>query len=273
MTDAMLFSGAEAERLADEIEARASRDLYAAAPPGMRTRSVAIGGATALIAPTLPVSYFNRVIGLGNESPATADAIDRIITAYSEVDVKAYWIHLVPSARPSSLPALLSQRGFVQPPRRSWAKFLRGAEAPPLPRTDLRLREARPVDADAVAAVLCAAFGMPPVVGPWFGGLIGRPGWRVWVAEQGGRVVATGSLYVYRETGWLGAGATLADHRGHGAQTALLATRMAAAAEAGCRILATETGEPVKAEPNPSLSNIRRAGFVQICSRLNYASP
>jgi hypothetical protein len=181
----MNFSGPQAERLADEIEARASRDLYAAAPRPMRTRTAAIGGATALIAPSLPVTYFNRVIGLGNESPATADAVDRIIAAYTEVDVNAYWIHLVPCAQPSNLPALLGQRGFALPPRRSWAKFLRGVEAPPLPRTDLRVREAGAADADAVAMVLCAAYGMPPAVGSWFGGLIGRPSWRVWVAEQG----------------------------------------------------------------------------------------
>ena len=43
------------------------------------------------------------------------------------------------------------------------------------------------------------------------------------------------------------------------------------AADACCTVIATETGESIAGEVNPSLNNIRRAGFVQVCSRLNYA--
>jgi GNAT superfamily N-acetyltransferase len=67
-------------------------------------------------------------------------------------------------------------------------------------------------------------------------------------------------------------GATLPEYRRRGAQTALLAARIAAAAAADCTVLATETGESIAGEPNPSLANIRRAGFTQACSRLNYAA-
>ena len=56
-----------------------------------------------------------------------------------------------------------------------------------------------------------------------------------------------------------------------GAQSALLAARIAVAADAGCTVLATETGESISGEKNPSLDNIRRAGFEQVCSRLNLA--
>jgi hypothetical protein len=52
----------------------------------------------------------------------------------------------------------------------------------------------------------------------------------------------------------------------------MLAARINAAAAEGCTVLATETGESVAGEANPSLNNIRRAGFVQVCSRLNYAA-
>jgi GNAT superfamily N-acetyltransferase len=157
--------------------------------------------------------------------------------------------------------------------RRSWAKFLRGVERA-LPRdTQLTPREATAADSKAVATVICAAYRLPPDLSPWFAGLVGRPGWRVWLAERDGQVVATGSLFVHGETAWLGVAATLAQHRGLGAQSALLAARVNAAAELGCRVLATETGEPTENEPNPSLDNIRRAGFTQISSRLNYASP
>jgi hypothetical protein len=49
--------------LADEIEALASCDPYAAAPPQLRATAMRIGGATALCMPSVPVSHFNRVIG------------------------------------------------------------------------------------------------------------------------------------------------------------------------------------------------------------------
>jgi GNAT superfamily N-acetyltransferase len=269
----MNFSSAEAERLADAIEAAASRDLYDAAPAALRLRAVSVGGATALVAPTLPVTYFNRVIGLGNQAPATADDIDSAMSVYAASGVSAYWIHLVPSARPPDLTARLVQRGFAPAARRSWAKFLRGVQPPTAPRSDLVLRAASPADASAAAAVVCTAYGMPATVAPWFAALVGRPGWQVWIAEREDRIVATGSLFVRGDFGWLGAAATLAEHRGQGAQRALLAARIDAAARAGCRVVATETGEAVDAEPNPSLANIRRVGFTQVCSRLNYAAP
>jgi GNAT superfamily N-acetyltransferase len=92
------------------------------------------------------------------------------------------------------------------------------------------------------------------------------------VAEVDGRIAGTGSIFIRDRTAWVGIGATLPDVRKRGAQTALLAARIAAAKAAGCTVVATETGESVAGEPNPSLANIRRAGFTQVCSRLNFAS-
>jgi GNAT superfamily N-acetyltransferase len=267
----MQFSGPEAERLADAIEATACRDLYAAAESGLRMRASGIAGSTVLIAPTLPVPYFNRVIGLGNDAAAREDDIEQVMAAYSSAAVSTYWIHRIPSAQPPNLASLLEHRGFTPAPRGSWAKFLRNVEDAPAIRTDLRLREATPADAMPVAHVLTSAYGMPAPVGPWFGALIGRPGWQVWVAELGGRIVATGALFVQGDIGWVGAGATLAEYRGRGAQRALLSARIDAAAARGCSVLGTETGEPIAAEPSPSYANIVRAGFTRVCSRMNYA--
>jgi GNAT superfamily N-acetyltransferase len=113
---------------------------------------------------------------------------------------------------------------------------------------------------------------MPASLAAWFGALLGRPGWRVFVGEAAGRMVAAGSMFVRGPTAWLGIGATRADFRNRGAQGAMLAARINAAAAEGCTVLATETGKSVAGEANPSLNNIRRAGFVQVCSRLNYAA-
>lgn len=269
----MNFTGQEAERLADAIEAKACCDLYVAAPAALRLSARTVKGATILLAPTLPVTYLNRVIGCGDEPSAVADILAEAATAYGTAGVQSYWIHLTPSAQTPQSLEMLQQRGFALASRRSWAKFLREVTAPPIPRTDLTIREATHDDATTVAAVVCAAYGMPPPIAPWFAALVGRPNWQVWVALHQGRIVATGSMFIDGDSAWLGVGATLAEYRGRGGQSALLAVRIRAAAAVGCRVVATETGEPVGGEPNPSLDNIRRMGFVQVCSRLNYAAP
>jgi len=271
--DAPTFAADERCRLADLIESRAMADMYSAAPPGLAFRSEIIDGATLLMAPRLPVAYFNRVIGLGVAQPATEASLGAIIERFENAEVAEYWIHLNPAARPHALANWLADRGFAPPPRRTWAKFLRGPE-PYAPRpSELVVREAEPGDAHAIAQTVCDAFGMPSMLAPWFAALVGRPRWRFVVAERAGAVVAAGAVFIDGDRAWLGIGATLAQHRKLGAQSTLLAARVALAAQAGCSVLSTETGEAVAGEPNPSLSNIRRAGFEQVCSRTNLAAP
>jgi GNAT superfamily N-acetyltransferase len=265
-----LPSGAAAERLADLIEARACADLYAAAPAALGASAALAGEVAVLCVPSLPVSFFNRVMGLGNAEPATDADLERVIKTFTSAGVPEYWIQVSPAARPADLPRMLAARGFAPPPRRSWSKFLRTTDAAPAAQCEYTIRPARSADAAAVAQVVATAYGLPPSIAPWFAGLVGRPDWQVWVAEQDGAVVATGSLHIGGRHGWLGVGATLADRRGRGAQSSLLAARIRAAREAGCDIVATETGDPVAGEKNQSLENIRRAGFQWVCSRINY---
>jgi hypothetical protein len=72
--------------------------------------------------------------------------------------------------------------------------------------------------------------------------------------------------------GWLGIAATVPEHRRKGAQGAILAARIEAAAAAGCEVVVTETGEPVDGQPGASYRNIARAGFEAQYVRPNYLS-
>ncbi len=260
-------------RLADDVEAAASADVYAAAASSLGLRVERVEGVTVLLAPRIPVNYFNRAIGLGGHEPATEKGLDTIIDAYGAAGVSDFWVHLSPGARPAELPDWIAARNLRPPPRRSWAKFLRApaalAASPP---AGLEVRLATTADGADVGRVAATAFGMPPQLGSWFASLIGREGWQVFLAEIEGTIAATGSVFLHERTAWVGIGATLPEFRKRGAQTALLAARIAAANAAGCTVVATETGESVSGEPNPSLANIRRAGFTQVCSRLNFAS-
>lgn len=262
-------------RLADHAEAAAFADLFAAAPLPLSAALALdvrrIGGATVLLAPRVPATFFNRALGLGLDVPATEADLDTILGHARETGCREFWVQITPIAAPVKLPEWLSAKGFALAPRRAWSKMLRGTEPPEAPRTSLQVRPARPGDAEALADAIRQAFEMPAAFIPWIAALPQRPHWHAFVAADGDRVVGGGFLHAASDVGWVGMAGVLPQWRRRGGQQALLSARLQAALDLGCRHVATETGEPIGDEPNPSLANLRRAGFRHVCSRLNYA--
>jgi GNAT superfamily N-acetyltransferase len=210
----------------------------------------------------------DHVFGLGLSAPATDGVLERIAAFYGR---QPYWIALAPHASPAGLGDRLRALGFAED--YAWTKFRRGVDDPPETKTSLRVEEALPRHAEAYGRVVCAAFGYPGGLAPWPGAVVGRPGWRCFTALAGDEPVATGALFVHEDEGWLTLGATLPGYRGQGAQSTLLAVRIRAAAEAGCRLLTTETGAPVTDRPSNSHRNILRAGFEIAYVRPNLRAP
>ena len=105
---------------------------------------------------------------------------------------------------------------------------------------------------------------------PWLANLIGRAGWQHYLAFEGDTAVGAGALFIKNNIGWLGFGGTLASHRKRGAQGAIMAQRIRAAAEAGCDWVITETGEDTPQNPNPSYHNMVRTRFTLAYQRANY---
>ncbi len=103
---------------------------------------------------------------------------------------------------------------------------------------------------------------------------MGRPGWRQWAAFDGaepvGERVGFGALFVSGGIGWIGLESTRPTHRGQGIQTALIATRLRAAAELGCRLISVETADDTPEKPNPSTHNLARMGFQVAYKRPNW---
>jgi len=262
-------------RTADEAEARAMRAMAACAPRAVlgafRPDAPRIDGSTLLMSRGLPAWLFSRVIGLGDGMPATEAMLDQILTLYRRADCTSPWIHLTPGALPEALPAWLAARGFHPARRRTWAKMLRGREAPPERRTDFMVIGLGARHAAAAGALVRDVFGLPAPVEAWFAALVEEPGWRAFGAFDGAQLVGVGFVYVDGPLAWLGAGATIPAMRGRGAQGALLARRIEHAIALGCGSIVSETGESVAGEPNPSLANLHRVGFQQVCSRANLA--
>lgn len=263
--------------LADRAEAAAYADIYDAAPEALRRqlglRVEHVGGATALLAPRLPTTMFNRVIGVGLDRPAAAADLAALRRLYRDAGAGAWWLHWSPFAAPDGGTAWLLGQGFTAPARRSWAKMLRATAAPPRAASDLEVAEATEAQAAEVGASVATCFGMPPFMGDWIAALHRRPGWRVYALTDAARVVGGGCLFIGDDAGWLGMGAVLPSHRGRGGQAALMARRIADAGAAGRAWAVTETGEVIGDEPNPSLANMVRSGFRCVASRLNFEYP
>ncbi|HSB39382.1 MAG TPA: GNAT family N-acetyltransferase [Gaiellaceae bacterium] len=252
---------------AELAELEAFRDLYAVAPAGLGARTAELGGALCIrLEADARSAMFNRVLGLGLDRPATEEGLERIASFYR--DGIAWAVALAPQAEPPELPSWLERRGSTK--GYGWTKFTRRAGGAPV--ADTQLRVERVEEGVAFAEAFVRGYGTPEFFRGWLARLPRRPGWHCFVAFDGGEPAGVGALYVTGAVGWLGIAATVPEHRRKGAQNAILAARVDAAAEAGCEIVATETGEPRDGEPGGSWRNIARAGFEPQYVRPNYLS-
>lgn len=222
-----------------------------------------IAGATCYATPSVPgVVMFNRVVGLGlGDEPVTDSVLDAIDAFFRETGTR-YGISLS-SAQPD-LRERLEARGFGE--GYAWMKFRRDVSTPAPVNTSLRVEETR--DGAEFGRVAAAAFGLPAFEAI-FAPLAGAGGWHLFLARDDGAAVGCGALYASDGVGWLGAGGTRPEHRGKGAQSAILAWRVERARELGLDVLTTETGERTPDRPSASYRNILRAGFEEAYLRPN----
>jgi GNAT superfamily N-acetyltransferase len=227
---------------------------------GSRAFSSAVeaGGAIVLSVPEAPESpMLNRVVGLGIDRPATEAGLDQALAAIGAG--VTFYVAVAPSARPVELPDWLRTRGLEQ--GWGWMTFRRGVGAPPPAETELRLAEVATADgAAAFGHIVRVGFGLPEATEPRLAGMPDS-GWLCWLAFDGDEPTGGGALYAAEGVAYLSFAATLPEHRGKGAQNALLAARIRRAAELGCDLVITETGERRADQPSNSYRNILRAGF------------
>jgi GNAT superfamily N-acetyltransferase len=227
-------------------------------------RTLELGGALCLRLDTAPQAVeLNRAVGLGLSDPATEAGLDE---ALRFMDGTSSAVAVTPDAQPPELRTWLEARGFGA--GYGWTKFIRPAADPPPSRTALRVEKVE--EGRAFGDAFVRGYGLPGLFGPWLARLPGREGWHCYVGFDGETPAASGALYVTGEVGWLGLAATVPEHRGKGAQGAILSARIEAAADAGCSVVVTETGEPRNGQPGASYRNILRAGFEPQYVRANY---
>jgi GNAT superfamily N-acetyltransferase len=228
------------------------------------------GGAVCTAAAWAPDNPFlNRACALGVGGSGSEDDLDEIAAFFGAHGVERYVVAPTPFGG-DGLVERLRARGFE--PGYAWMKFRRdAADVPDDVTTALRVGPA--ASGADFAAVVGTVFGMPADVVEIFGVLPELPGWHCLAAYDGDVPVAVAALFVLGRAAWLGSAGTLPEHRGRGAQSALLAARISLGRELGLETLTTETGEQLPGRPSASYRNILRAGFEEAYLRPNFAAP
>ncbi len=191
----------------------------------------------------------NRIM-LAGDGGLTRRGFADLFDLFAREDVDRFFVWLTPGPGRETVEAWLEQKE-LQP--NAWVDYLALACVPSLsepPRTELTVREVTPEEAGALGADEDVAW---PQLIP----LSGRPDVSTWFAFDGERPVASALLWVHEDIGYLGWGLTREADRGRGAQSALIAARMARAHELGLRLAVSETLSILKA----SLANLQRAGL------------
>lgn len=263
------------DQFIERLEAEAWLDMYAAAPVEYARRHgvhYRREGALALLACRgLPSTEFNRALNIGAQTTTPVTALAAAVAWLSERG--AAWALQCP-------PATLTDPGLrtwladrqLRPTGTGWAKFTRGAALPIAVATDMTVGTVEVGQADAFGRVVQAGYGLPAHCATWFAALVQRPRWRTYLACEGNIPVAAAALFQDENRGWLGVDTTLPGYRRRGAQSALIAARIADGLAAGITAFGAETGNPPAemATGYSSYRNFCRAGFSLAYVRPNF---
>jgi hypothetical protein len=253
-------------------EARAMIDTFNASPPDLALQYglqvTHFGSAVAVTMKHVNMILFNRVMGLGLVEPITEDLVQNLVEHFRQHAAPNFAFQISPAVDCPQLPHWLSSRGLQF--TNSWARYIRSADSPPAVHTNLTVKRIDSKQAEIFADVFKRAYGLPDILKPFLTAVIGRRGWAHYLAFEGDIPVASGVLHMENETGWFGMGSTLPSHRHQGAQSAIIARRIADAQAENCRWLVAETAEDTPEHPNPSSKNLVRLGFQLAYLRPNY---
>jgi GNAT superfamily N-acetyltransferase len=257
---------------AEAIERAEWRDAFGSADPAMAAalglRAERIGDADVLMMSSVDMLMFNRVAGLGVDTPATEELLDEALGRLRAARVPRYLIDISPAARPILLADWIAGRGLSL--FNNWVKLTRKTEPMAIPHTSARIVEIGREHARDFGRIIQTVFGLSEIVGDWTSGLVGRPGRRHFMAFDRDKPVGTAAIYMEGAWAEFGYATVLPEARGRGIQAALIAARVRAAHESGCRWASMETAEETLEKPGYSLRNARRMGFEVAYLRPNY---
>jgi GNAT superfamily N-acetyltransferase len=263
--------------LMESVETQSWIDYLLTGGRALGTRALRVAGGVALEIPGDPSGALNRVSGIGWDEPLTAGLTERIIAFYRDAEAPSAVLMIAPQVLPPDWAALSEPFGIADSGS-AIAKLAGDARAVAAQsKTSSRLDDGLrvgPVPASRAEewgqAMRLGFNHKDPRLARQSAGLSAVDGWQLFAVYEGDAIVATGSLRVDGTVGHLFGGATLPAARNRGAQSALIAARAAAAAEAGCAWVIGEAVAEKDGEHNPSLHNQLRAGLTVRYQRENW---
>jgi hypothetical protein len=190
----------------------------------------------ALMAPTIPNPYFNRIL---ISAPPAGDQLTATLNAFDEKAAKPL-IDVNPGAIDTGTARILSSRGFAQTDFHPLfvRQFAEWKPAPPKLKTrivsttdDLKAFQELYVQGWDISAGFAGT--MKSYIEKW----ASYPGWYLFLASDGEMPISTAVLFVKNRTSYLADATTPAPLRGRGARMSLLAARIEQAKALGCEVL------------------------------------
>ena len=261
MTDSARIEFLEAEAWTQRVQA-----LPTELKSRLGTRARRFGRAVAMATPGADVAVVNRAFGFGLEQPLDAALLTEINAFFRDAGSARWLVECAPHAAIlGGRETLMKQGGVLKTPTVKLAGEVRDMpDAQPhrgTGRGSVSVAEVGRESSDAFRTIVGTAFGVPQVIEADIVSAIGQPGWHYYLAFDDGRPIAGAAMFVQDGGAWFGAAGTSAEARNRGAQTALLAQRLADAKRLGCSWVTAETSLDTTEQPNPSYRNMLRLGL------------
>lgn len=259
---------------AEGAEAEIMYRYVASATPSTKSElgiaTTRMGGGVVLSVRNDVTGYWSKALGFGFSEPVTGALIDRVIDFYRAEGSRGAVIQIAPEVLPDDWSQICDRHGLTaggEIHKLVGSLDALGVDA----NVDARVARVGAADAEAWATATLRGFGMPPEgLFDMLKASADDPDIHQFAAWVDGEIAATGNLLIHGDVGALNAAATLTAHRNRGLQTALIAARIAAAAQAGCRWIVAEADKPADGAGNPSLNNLQRAGLRPLYARRNW---
>lgn len=234
---------------------------------GAKFKSIA--GASCYALSNVDILAFNRVIGIGLNNTIVKENIKKIIEFYRNAEVKRFFVQVNPVAEASGIIDLLKECGFKY--HNNWAKFIKKLDKINYKaESEVELSLVQPGELSKFDDILTTVFEFDSKAAYLFSQTYKQTGWKHYFARLKGKPIAAASLFINDEFASLAIAGTLPEHRGFGAQSALISARINDAIEAGCKYIVVETAEDTVDNPSASFRNMKKLGFELAYLRPNF---
>jgi hypothetical protein len=260
----------------EAIEAEAWAQLHAAIPQPHRvaigSKALHYGQALSLVSPGADEAVLNRTFGLGFDRPLDAACLKSINAAYQTAGCKRWMVEWSPEGSPGDGAELIMAAGASE--RRPLVKLYcdLSLSSTLTGRSDHSIEEIGESHREFFRSTIGDALGASDQMMPLIGGTLGTAGWHHYLAFSGERAVAGALMFVKGRGAWLGFGGTTLAERNRGAQSALIARRLADARKLGCKWVTVETELASQSGTGASLRNLERAGVAVAYLRRRFLS-